>query len=195
VREIVNDLRQFSSTQESAKAPFDVVHVVKTALHWIVKESKVSIQIDLDLPDQLWAVGHAGQIHQVVVNLIQNAVDAMQQSAHPALIVKVFHSAKAPQEDQPDTALFGAVHLCIKDTGTGVDQANMDKLFDPFFTTKPVGQGTGLGLSISYGIVAQHHGVLTIKNRSEHEGESGVEACLIIPAAAPNLNQSEKGGA
>lgn len=167
VREIVNDLRQFSSTQRSEKAPFDLVHVVRSALHWIVKESRREIRVIDRLPDQLEAVGHSGQIHQVVVNLIQNAADAMLEQPDPVLELAA---------GRADEQLW----LTVSDNGPGVAAEHLPHLFDPFFTTKPTGQGTGLGLSISYGIVNGHGGTLTIANRPE----GGARACMTLPQDA-----------
>ncbi|SEG31487.1 ATP-binding protein [Marinobacterium lutimaris] len=178
VREIVNDLRQFSSTQSSEKAPFDLIHVVRSALHWITKESKVAIHVDLELPDKLEVVGHSGQIHQVVVNLIQNAADAVADQPKPALKIEA-------GSDQ------GLAWLSVADNGQGIAPENLPRLFDPFFTTKPTGQGTGLGLSISYGIVNEHGGTLKIINGAE----GGAVAQLTLPASqpAPGLDESADG--
>ncbi|MCP4598818.1 ATP-binding protein [Neptuniibacter sp.] len=162
VKEIVNDLRQFSSTQESAKTHFDLSHVIRTALHWIIKESKRPIEVTEDIPEELQAFGHSGQIHQVVVNLIQNAVDAMEDSPVQKLSLKAW-------SDQ------GQAFFSVIDSGPGIPEENLSRLFDPFFTTKPVGQGTGLGLSISYGIVSEHGGKLEIRNLS-----SGGAAALLV---------------
>jgi two-component system sensor histidine kinase HupT/HoxJ len=154
VKEIVNDLRQFSSSQESEKAPFDLAHVIKTALHWIIKESKTPVKVTEQIPPDLQAFGHAGQIHQVVVNLIQNAVDAMEGQTEKRLNLTA-------------TVEAGRVRLQVHDSGPGIPEAHLSRLFDPFFTTKPVGQGTGLGLSISYGIVCEHGGGLSICNHPQ----------------------------
>ena len=167
VREIVNDLRQFSSTQSTRKAPFDLVHVVRSALHWITKESKREIRVLDQLPNRLEAVGHSGQIHQVVLNLIQNAVDAIMEQPKPMLTLTAGTEAEL-------------VWLEVADNGSGVPAEDLPRLFDPFFTTKPTGQGTGLGLSISYGIVTGHGGTLSISNRPE----GGARARLTLPRPA-----------
>lgn len=154
VKEIVNDLRQFSSTQESEKAVFDLSHVIKTAMHWIIKESKAPIDVVETIPADLTAFGHSGQIHQVVVNLIQNAVDAMDASDPKRLLLSA-------------QIMDGKVIFEVHDSGPGIPDDFLSRLFDPFFTTKPVGQGTGLGLSISYGIVSEHGGELVIQNHPD----------------------------
>jgi len=164
VKEIVNDLKQFSSTQESEKTTFDFAHVIRSALHWIIKESKQPVEVIDQVPQQLKAIGHSGQIHQVVVNLIQNAVDAMQNSPQQQLSLAA--EVKGNQ-----------VEFCVSDTGPGVSEENLSRLFDPFFTTKAVGQGTGLGLSISYGIVLEHGGELRIENLAA----GGAMATLVLP--------------
>ncbi len=169
VKEIVNDLRQFSSTQESEKASFDLAHVIKTALHWIIKESKTPIEVVENVPDDLTAFGHSGQIHQVVVNLIQNAVDAMDSCDSKRLVLSAEVCA-------------GNVIFDVRDSGSGIPEESLSRLFDPFFTTKPVGQGTGLGLSISYGIVSEHGGELEIQNHPD----GGALARLTLPAEEPD---------
>ena len=120
VKEIVNDLRQFSSTQESEKTGFDLTHVIRSALHWIIKESKRPIELDEQVPDGLTAFGHSGQIHQVVVNLIQNAVDAMIDEEQQKLTLVCWSEQ-------------GSVYFKVTDTGPGIPEENLSRLFDPFF--------------------------------------------------------------
>ena len=164
VREIVSDLRQFSSCQSAEKADFDLVHVVHSAMHWILKESRREIIVHDQMPMQLVARGHSGQIHQVVVNLIQNAVDAMDATQAPELWLYA--------GDNGERTWFE-----LHDNGPGIAPANQNRVLDPFFTTKPVGQGTGLGLSISYGILSEHCGELSVENRAE----GGAKAHFELP--------------
>ncbi|MCO4759055.1 MAG: hypothetical protein KC477_13620, partial [Oceanospirillaceae bacterium] len=90
----------------------------------------------------------------VVVNLIQNAVDAMDASDPKRLLLSA-------------QIMEGKVIFEVRDSGPGIPDDFLSRLFDPFFTTKPVGQGTGLGLSISYGIVSEHGGELVIQNHPD----------------------------
>jgi two-component system sensor histidine kinase HupT/HoxJ len=165
VKDIVNDLRQFSSTQVSEKKAFDLTHVIKTALHWIIKESKAPVEVIEDVPEKLLAFGHSGQVHQVVVNLIQNAFDAMMESEQKRVSLRAY---------QQQNQIIFEVH----DSGPGISDDDFNRLFEPFFTTKPVGMGTGLGLSISYSIVSEHGGELVINNHKE----GGAIARLTLPA-------------
>lgn len=164
VKDIVNDLRQFSSTQVSEKKAFDLTHVIKTALHWIIKESKAPVDVTEEIPEKLEAFGHSGQIHQVVVNLIQNAFDAMVDSDPKRLSLNAYK--------QKNNVIFE-----VHDSGPGITDEDFSRLFEPFFTTKPVGMGTGLGLSISYSIVSEHGGELVIKNHPK----GGAFARLTLP--------------
>jgi len=89
-------------------------------------------------------------IEQVLINLIQNAIQAMPKGGSLRL--------KVTQKDD-------WVETSVQDTGTGIKKENLSRIFDPFFTTKPAGEGTGLGLSVSYGIVAQHGGEILVDSK------------------------------
>lgn len=149
VRDIVEDLRCFSGGQKPADATFDLAHIVRTALHWVLKSARQDIRAEIELPERFHGTGHAGQVHQVVMNLVQNAVDATADLRQPHILVR---GGKGTER----------LWLEVHDNGAGVHEADRTRIFDPFFTRKPVGQGTGLGLSISYSIVADHGGTLTV---------------------------------
>ena len=167
VKEIVADLRQFSSGKKSEGKVFDLGHIVGTALRWVVKDAQPQPEVAVDLPPDLATVGHCGQIQQVVMNLIQNAVDALADCPGCKKI-EIGGSHRR-----------GQVEVWVRDNGPGLPEAVIDKIFEPFFTTKPVGQGTGLGLSISYGIVAEHGGSLQGANHPD----GGAIFTLVLPAA------------
>ena len=162
VRDIVQDLRRFSSGQQGEHAAFDLGHVLATAVHWVTKGARRELSTELELPERLECVGHAGQLHQVVMNLVQNAIDATAGCAVPRVSVRAGQAADR-------------VWFSVRDNGPGIAADDLLRVFDPFFTTKPVGQGTGLGLSISYGIVAEHGGTLTVRNHPDGGAEFRVE--------------------
>jgi two-component system sensor histidine kinase HupT/HoxJ len=99
------------------------------------------------VPKEIPVSGSAGQMQQVLVNLVQNAIDSTERQADARLEIRGERRARS------------AV-LTFRDNGTGLPRGHLGQVFDPFFTTKPVGKGTGLGLSISYGIVERHRGQL-----------------------------------
>ncbi|HEY9701065.1 MAG TPA: ATP-binding protein, partial [Allocoleopsis sp.] len=88
---------------------------------------------------------YAGQLNQVFMNIISNAIDAIENQPDPRII-----TIKTEQNQSN-------IIIRIRDNGPGIPENIKKKLFDPFFTTKPVGKGTGLGLSISYQIVVEKH--------------------------------------
>jgi two-component system NtrC family sensor kinase len=126
------------------------------------------------------------QIKQVIVNLLNNAVQAMlDNKGYPAtLTVMTSLERLSPALDdgntnKPDTEQIVACK--ISDTGHGIKPEHLDKIFDPFFTTKEVGQGTGLGLSISYGIVEKHGGNISV----ESTPGKGSSFTLTLPTTEP----------
>jgi two-component system sensor histidine kinase HupT/HoxJ len=165
VRDIVHDLKRFSSGQQDGFTEFDLVHVVQTAVHWVTKGSRRDLVTVMDLPERLLVTGHPGQLHQVVMNLVQNALGAMQERDSARLEVAAGRDERG-------------VWLSVRDTGPGIAEADLLKVMDPFYTTKPVGKGTGLGLSISYGILQDHGGELTLENHLE----GGLIARVLLPA-------------
>ena len=114
--------------------------------------NEFGISLHKDVPeDPLILSGGRGRIKQVLVNLLRNAVDAMQNCSQRDLWVVI-------SVDQQD------VEISISDSGSGIAEQDLDELFTPFFTTKEVGEGLGLGLSISYRIVTDLGGTIRAQN-------------------------------
>lgn len=158
VKDIVQDLRRFSSNKSDDKHWFDLTAVIRTAVHWVVKAERVKPAISYQLPESLKINAHEGQVHQVLVNLVQNAMDSMENISDPRLQISC--------RQESDRAVVE-----VRDHGSGIAEADLVRVFDPFFTTKPVGKGTGLGLYISYNIADEHGGSLQVSN---HPGGGAV---------------------
>lgn len=152
-RDIVDGLKRFSAIDRDESRPFDLVAVVKRAVAWVCKGGREDFRVVWELPGELVVCGSAGQMQQVVMNLVENARDATAECAQPLLTI----SAKMTARE---------VALLFRDNGPGVPEERLSHVFDPFYTTKPVGKGTGLGLAISYGIIERHHGRLTVANQA-----------------------------
>ncbi|MBE9032251.1 GHKL domain-containing protein [filamentous cyanobacterium LEGE 11480] len=117
---------------------------------------------------------YAGQINQVFMNILSNAIDALEASATPAPMITI---VTAYEDEQ-------AV-ITIRDNGPGMPAAVQEKVFNPFFTTKEVGQGTGMGMSISYQIIVdKHQGQLTC----ESGPDQGTEFTIRLPYQASSTN-------
>jgi signal transduction histidine kinase len=113
-----------------------------------------------DLPPIL---ADSNQIKQVLVNLIQNALQAMPYGG--SLVLST--ASQTVNEEKWIT-------ISVSDTGEGIPPENLERVFDPFFTTRPIGKGTGLGLSVSYGLVADHGGYIDLNS------EVGVGSCFKV---------------
>lgn len=165
---IVNGLKRFSAMDPEAQVPVDLNEVIKRAIHWVSKGAAPGFEVKWEPEPPLIVTGSAGQLQQVLMNLLQNALDAMTGPSHAEKIVWIDTETAANR-----------VRLRIRDNGPGIATEHLSRIFDPFFTTKPVGKGTGLGLSISYGIVEQHGGVLSASTHSR----GGAEFLLELPVA------------
>jgi two-component system, NtrC family, sensor histidine kinase HupT/HoxJ len=166
--DIVHGLKRFSAMDPEERQPVNLGEVIQRAIHWVQKGRPLPLPVRW-LPLQACTVlGSAGQLQQVMMNLLQNAFDALAAAPEPMVWVDM-GCAGAP--DRP------LVRVTVRDNGPGIPPEHLLRIFDPFFTTKPVGKGTGLGLSISYGIVEQHGGHLFARNA---EG-GGAEFILELP--------------
>jgi len=126
------------------------------------KTKQKQIKIELQMENGLFILGNENEWQQVVLNLINNALDASSEEK----VIEV----KGCREGEK-------IHFMVKDYGEGIPHKNLKKVFDPFFTTKSVGQGTGLGLYVSYGIVQKMQGEMALEST---EGQ-GTCVKIILP--------------
>jgi two-component system, NtrC family, sensor kinase len=167
-RKIVRGLLDFSRQTRIDAAIVDLNKILASTLALVTQQALFhNIQVEQSYESALANVFvDVGQIQQVFLNIILNAVDAMQ--GRGVLTVKTERAADSAQ-----------VRVLIADTGCGMTKEIMDKIFEPFFTTKPRGTGTGLGLAIAYGIVQKHNGDILVQS------QVGKGSCFTIelPAA------------
>jgi CheY-like chemotaxis protein len=129
---------------------------------------ETTLELAPDLPD-IWADPH--QLHQVVVNLVSNAHQAMRaiETGRRIILTTGLDAAS------------GRVQLEVADTGPGIPEDVQRRIFEPFFTTKPVGQGTGLGLSLCQGIVERHGGSIRVASQPGHGAVFSIELPIDLP--------------
>lgn len=166
--DIVNGLKRFSAVDPEGRTAVDLNTVIERAIHWIRKGTTAAVDMHWEAAAPCIVMGSAGQLQQVVMNLLQNACDAAGTDGRVAQL-------------SIECGMAGdRVRMTLRDNGPGVPAEYLSRIFEPFFTTKPVGKGTGLGLSISYGIVEQHGGTLVARNHPD----GGAEFVLELPAAS-----------
>jgi two-component system sensor histidine kinase PhcS len=154
VKNIVSDLRLFTHPDTEGGDEVDVSEVVTSALRFVSNELKDKVEVEVKLPERQIVRANKNKLIHVLVNLIENSVDALQ--------LKSFNGEK-PTIWIEGRVENGASYLVVRDNGMGIESQHLDKIFDPFFTTKDVGQGMGLGLSICYRIIQESHGRISVK--------------------------------
>ncbi len=121
------------------------------------------VELRTTLAERLGAVrADAGQIEQVLTNLVINARDAMPSGGVLSIATENVEVTNAPESQQVGAPVGRWVVFSVRDSGSGMDEATRARVFEPFFTTKEAGKGTGLGLSTAYGIVTQSGGQITV---------------------------------
>jgi len=168
IKEIVRSLRNFSRLDEAEVKPVDLHEGIDNTLIILKSRLKGSEeQAEVTIERRFGALPlvecHAGQLNQVFMNILSNAIDALEGMAEPRISIQtqLVEHPRLPPAQRRAIADLPYVEVRIRDNGVGMDEAVSQKIFDPFYTTKAVGQGTGLGLSISYQIVVEkHHGTL-----------------------------------
>jgi len=166
-RDLVANLLSFAQQSPGEKVLVDLNLLLTRAWqmlepHYPGGKIRVSISIAADFPG---VRGNANQLFQVFVEIIENAMDALQEAGGGLLEIIA--------RKQGNEAV-----LQFSDSGTGIRQP--ERVFDPFYTTKPIGKGTGLGLSVAYGVMQDHDGQITCQNKPE----GGALFVIRIPAAA-----------
>ncbi len=168
---IASSLRNFSHTNENDLRPVDIRSCIDNTLLILNNRLKNSIVVVKRYGDIPTITCHFGQISQVFMNLISNAIDALTEKAQSQPLAEDFQNLDEPWEptiiitteqhvleDEPATSGDPWVLIKIADNGPGIPEEIQGRIFETFFTTKPVGEGTGLGLAISHQIIVEKHG-------------------------------------
>jgi signal transduction histidine kinase len=161
-RALVEQILAFSRSQRGKRAPIDIGPVVAETLELLRGSLPAGIHLEASNPQwPLVVIGDATQLHQVVMNLCNNAIQAM--SADGTLRVAL-DTAELPERALSNGTLRPGhyVRLTVEDSGSGMDAATLAHIFEPFFTTKEIGHGTGLGLSLVYAIVTDAGGAIDV---------------------------------
>jgi signal transduction histidine kinase len=166
INDILTGLLSFSRQNNPVKHKFDLAVMIDQTLDFI-RNTKMKKRITLTATfytPTIFIVADHDQLKQVLMNIVLNAMDAIDEAGEVEVDVR-----QAKMEGRP------CITITVTDTGKGIEDESLEKLFDPFYTTKT--EGTGLGLSISYGIIRQHQGNIEIGNRPN----GGARVTINIP--------------
>jgi two-component system, NtrC family, sensor kinase len=183
--EIVLSLRNFSRLDESEMKSVDIHEGIDSTLlilqnRFKQKAESAAIKLVKNYGNIPLVDCYAGQLNQVFMNVISNAIDALD-SYNCERSISEIQANPAQITITTEVLETNYVSIRIADNGLGITEAIKERLFDPFFTTKPVGKGTGLGLSISYQIVVEkHHGKLKCVSEPGQGSEFQIEIPLLI---------------
>lgn len=156
VARIISDLRGFSRTTHEVTGGFDLAQAVETTLRFFSHAFKDGVQSEVSIPPHLEIQGDRNQFIQVLINIVQNALDAME--------TKVYPEGGGPALNFRGEQTEHYIRLIVRDNGPGIPADIEPLIFDPFFTTKDVGEGMGLGLAICHQIVAEHGGRILLES-------------------------------
>ena len=171
--DIIKQLLQLSKPDTGSPRPFNLCALVEESLlmtKFQLREARIVLVKNLE-PTGSLVLADPAKIRQVIINLILNAIDAMEGIREPSLRVSVCASASF-------------VSLAVRDNGCGISLENQKRIFDPFFTTKAPDRGTGLGLSICYSVVRQFNGEIAV------DSQPGVGATFTV--TLPRSAQEER---
>jgi PAS domain S-box-containing protein len=162
-RALVDQILDYSRSQRGKRTPIDFGPVVAETLELLHGSLPAAIRLEASAPQlPLVVIGDATQLHQVVMNLCSNAIQA--SSAGGSLRVAL-GTTELPAERALSHGTLRPGHyvrLTVEDSGSGMDAATLTRIFEPFFTTKEIGRGTGLGLSLVYAIVTDAGGAIDV---------------------------------
>lgn len=149
--EIVRGLRYFSRMDEDELKAADLHEGMDATLVILRNKYRDRVEIIKKYDSKITKINcYPGKLNQVFMNIISNAIDAIEGEGHIYIETIDFE---------------GKIEVCIQDTGSGIPEEIIQNIYDPFFTTKDVGKGTGLGLAIAYGIIEKHKGNITLQSK------------------------------
>ena len=162
-RGLVDQILAYSRSQRGKRVPVDFGRIAAETLELIRGSLKPGMRLEGKLPETpVFVVGDATQLHQILMNLCTNAIQAMGE--HGTLRVALETADNGAERALAHGTLQPGPYarLTVEDDGPGMDEATMARVFEPFFTTKETGKGTGLGLSLVYGIVTDSGGGIDV---------------------------------
>jgi len=177
IRQIVNNLRSLARRDQAGEpaAPVELGEIIQAVVRTAAADLRhASARVDLQGP--AWVVGHRGELVDVILNVVVNAVQAREEGRANRISIEL-------TRDGPHAVVR------VSDTGKGITPGHMKRIFEPFFTTKAPGEGTGLGLNLARKIVLAHGGAIDVAS------EAGVGSTFTVRLPALELDAAARQGA
>jgi PAS domain S-box-containing protein len=173
-RDLVRQILAFSRSQDAVQATVDLATIARQSLQMLRATIPATVLLNEEIEYVPPISGDAGQLQQVIVNLVTNSLQAIGDRMGMITVGLARLIQRGNIAHNPGTDL-----ICLKvaDTGCGMDAATVDRIFEPFFTTKGVGEGTGLGLSVVHGIIADHGGRIEVSSQLD----KGTQFTIFLP--------------
>lgn len=182
-QELVSRILSFSRRQHHQLDQLDLRSSIENVLSLLQQTIPTSVMIQFNMKDDIVIFGNKTLLHQVLVNIINNAVDAMDGEGTIRIDVSRVERDDPYLQQFPEIANLSYSKIEITDTGYGMDKATLERIFEPFYTTKEVGRGTGLGLSIVHSIIKEHNGEVNVTS----ELGKGTTFTLLLPEYQQSL--------
>jgi len=183
---LVKQVLSFARGLEGQRAPVQVRHLLLEIQHIAKRTFPKSIEIYTDISPTLWTVyADATQLHQVLMNLVVNARDAMPDGGTLSICAENLLIDENYARMNLDASVGPYSVITISDMGTGMSPEILERIFEPFFTTKEVGKGTGLGLSTVIGIIKSHGGFVKVDSKVGQ----GSQFQVYLPAVSDSQTQ------
>jgi len=192
-KHLVKQILIMSNQEDRHLEPIRLDPILKEAIQFLRASLPATIEIKqniVDLPGTVLA--DATQLHQVVMNLCTNAVQAMgEKSGTLEISLNTGYVDERTADRAADLRPGAYAKLSVADTGDGISEEIQERLFEPYFTTKGTGKGTGLGLAVTHGIIQQHGGAIIVDSRPGQGSTFHVMLPLTVNAPADKQDRSE----
>jgi len=185
-KELVQQILTFSRQVEKKREPLQLQMIVMEVVKLLRPSIPSAIEIRQNINSSCRKIlADPAQIHQVIMNLCTNALQAMEEKGGVLTIeLQGMTVGREMAKFHPNLEENEYIRLSIGDTGIGIDEARIDRIFEPFFTTKAEGKGTGLGLSVVHGIIRSHGGDILVFS----EPQKGTTFHVYLPAISVEKN-------
>lgn len=200
IRQIIISLRNFSRLDEAEIKPVNLQDGIENALLILNSRLQKGVKVIKEYGELPLVECFPGSINQVFMNILCNALDALEDStfnnsksgvggldsASPCIKIRTDIKELGSKENTPEVVIH------ITDNGSGIPETIKERIFDPFFTTKDPGKGTGLGLAISYQIINQHQGTIQVKSVLDQGAEFVITLPVQVPVESPQMATKEQ---